>query len=134
IGTPEAVAMLANALDVTSPTRNDARAKIEVARGLAGHTDIPAARATLLAIVSFGGAAPSTRAGGLPFHQGGDPFGDEAEQAGHLELARRTAAIALAQSGDARLIDALVSIARGGGVGQQAAANALLAFPPATLT
>src|SRR5262249_54797927 len=42
-------------------------------------------------------------------------------------------ALALAQSNDSRAIESLLSIARGGGAGQAAAANALLAFPPATL-
>ncbi len=132
IGTPDAVALLASVLDATSPMRADVRAKIEAARGLAGHVEVPSARAALLALVTLPSAA-SGRNPSLPFRAPTDPFGDEAEQAARLEVARRTAALALAESGDGRAIDGLLSIARGGGSGQAAAALAILAHPPVAL-
>jgi HEAT repeat protein len=132
IGTPEAILLLSSVLDLTSPMVRDARAKILAARGLAGHVDVPAARATLLAITTFNGTAGLQRAS-VPQRTASDPFGDEAEQSARLEAARRIAALALAESGDTRAVEGLLSIARGGGPGQTAAALALLAHPPASL-
>ena len=132
IGTPEAILLLSSVLDLTSPMVRDARAKIVAARGLAGHVDVPAARATLLAIATFNGTAGLQRAP-VPVRTASDPFGDEAEQSVRLETARRIAALALAESGDTRAIEGLLAMARGGGPGQTAAALALLAHPPASL-
>ena len=120
IGSPDAVALLTLQLEASSPTRDDARAKIAVARGLAAHTDQAAARAALTSLVTYATPRASPHSG-----EGEDPdFG------ARLEIARASAALALAQSGDTRSIDALAAIARGNGIGAPAAIAALEAHPP----
>jgi len=122
LGSPEAVALLASAADPTGSGRSDPRALIEIARALAPFAGQAAARSALLATVS---AAPSARAIRL-----GDPGGDDGDAAGRLLLARQTAAMALASSGDARAIDGLLSVARTPGPSQPIAVQALTAHPP----
>ncbi|HEY2511113.1 MAG TPA: HEAT repeat domain-containing protein [Polyangiaceae bacterium] len=120
VGTSDAVAFLALQLDPSSPTRDDARAKIAIARGLAAHTDQAAARAALTLLVGYATPRASPRSG-----EGEDPdFG------ARLEIARTSAALALAQSGDSRSVEALAAIARGNGIGAPAALAAIEAHPP----
>ena len=61
VGTPEAVALLVQSLEPSGAARSDARATIEVARGLSAFVDQQSARAALGAIV--GALPPSPRAG-----------------------------------------------------------------------
>src|SRR5439155_432022 len=91
-----------DALESTRPTHDDTRARIAVARGLAGHTDQANARTALLLVLG----SPAPRRG----HEG-----DEPENGARLEMSRRIAALALAQSRDSRAVDSLVALARATG-------------------
>ena len=64
---------------------------------------------------------------------GAVPRARDPERRGRIELARATAAIALARSGDETPMLALLAAARRGGASRMAATHALLAFPPVTL-
>jgi HEAT repeat protein len=120
IGTPEAIALLARARDASM--RSDGRAEIAIARGLAMHVEVPAARAALVAIVE-----PPAAARVNAEDEARDP-----ERAAQMDVARRIAALALAQSGDTTKIEKLGMIARGTGIGALAAEDALVAFPAST--
>jgi len=120
-GTPDAIALLARARDA-SMARSDGRAEIAIARGLAMHADQPAARAALVAIVE----PPAAGRAGIE-DEARDP-----DRAAQMDVARRIAALALAQSGDATKIEKLGMIARGSGAGASAAEAALVAFPAST--
>ncbi len=122
---PEGMALLVQAADSTGVARGDARAMIAVARGLSFFADQSAARAALVSLVNAVPSSPSVRSRPAP----NEPPVDEAEHAARLQLARQTAALALASAGDAKSIEALVTIARTGGVGQSCAVSALSAFP-----
>ena len=122
-GSAQAVALLVGTLETGGPTpgaaRLDARALIEVARGLSRSVEQSAARSALKSIVET--ATPARSIGG-----------DDGESAPRAELAREIAAIALASSGEPHAAELLIPIARGGGPGQNAATLALSAFPPQT--
>jgi HEAT repeat protein len=137
--TPEALAVLLRAaastasggLDPRLPmegiARTDPRALLEVVRGLAAWTDREAARSALAAIV----AAPSVSFAVRPATRASaDPVDDDAAGAARIALARREAALALADSGSSLALDALVAMARAGGPGQSAALDALALKPP----
>lgn len=131
VGTPEAVALLAQLAEGSSTTgtmRGDPRALIDLARALSRFTDHERARAGLLAIVTGGTTAssrraPQSRAGDLGAETEGDPIL-------RTELAREVAAMGLARSSADRALEQLYAVARGGGIGQLAAANAILRSPP----
>jgi cellulose synthase operon protein C len=123
-GTPEAIASLSQAGEGSSSLRSDGRALLELSRCLADHVDKDKARQALLSIVNMsipGGAArlPSSR------RTAGD-----ADEPARIDLARRTAAFALASSGNDRALEALYGAARAGGSGQEAALHALTAHAP----
>jgi HEAT repeat protein len=127
--TSEGLALLVRALDASGAARADARALVAVARGLAAYTSQPEARTALQNIInsppttqSFLRAAPVRAAEGTL---------DETLELGRVELARGTAAVALATSTEARAKEAIVAIARGVGAGQPFAASAILAAPVA---
>jgi HEAT repeat protein len=115
---------LVQQLDPSSQTRGDPRAKIAIARGLAAHVSLPMARSGLVALVGM--PAPHATAQRAETE---DP-----DYAARVDLARRTAALALAESGDERAVEALVAAARGSGPGASAATSALASFPPASAT
>ncbi|MDF2695298.1 MAG: repeat protein [Labilithrix sp.] len=129
MGTPEAIALLVEALERTPQIKSDTRALLVMARGLSRYADQERARAGLLAIVGSGnpglaGRLPSTRVtGSADTLEDGDPIA-------RAELARQVAAIALARSGGDRALEALYGVARGGGSGQAAAIVALGRHPP----
>ncbi|WP_394832510.1 HEAT repeat domain-containing protein [Pendulispora rubella] len=124
LGTPEAVARLIDIAEPSSTVRLDARALIEVARALAPSADKPATRAALVNLVNTPNPSASRAA---RTDDASSAF--DADQVARLEIARGTAALALAQSGDAHAEEALFGILRAGGVGQKAAMTALAARP-----
>src|SRR5215472_14223698 len=119
----EAVGLLVRALDPLGAARTDSRALLAVARGLALHASEPDARIALEGIVHSPPTASRTR-------EATSPSADDPNQAARVELARSTAAFALASSSDPRALDAIVAVLRGGGAGQSFAADALAAAPP----
>ena len=125
LGTREAIAFLAEQLDLTALTRTDARARIAIARGLAQHTDQLAARAALIQLLDIATPRPSAQ----------KPETLDPAYAPRIEIARGIAALALAQSGEAHAVDALVAMARSpAAAGGPAAIEALSAHPPAGST
>lgn len=126
IGTPEALALVASQIESNAAVRTDPRALIEAARALAPHAQEDGARAALLAILT---APPGARAARSP-SSGAAPEASPAEQ---VELARATAALALAESGNGAAREALLSATRTASAAGAAAADALAAAPPATL-
>ena len=122
VGTPEAVAVLVQSLEAQGAARGDARALIEVARGLSPFVDQISARNALAAIVNA--PTPSPRGARSSTDS------DDGDSGPRTQLARDTAALALAGASDPRAAEMLVPIARGGGPGQGAASLALAAFPP----
>jgi HEAT repeat protein len=130
IGSAETIALLVQATESSPTVRSDSRALIELARALGHFADQDRARAALLLIVNSGNPG---LAGRLP--QPGRTTGDalsleEGDPVARAELARQTAAIALARSGVDRALEQLYGIARGGGSGQSAAMQAILLQPP----
>ena len=136
--TPEALALLLRAaastgtgsLDPRLPmegvARSDPRALLAAVRGLATWSDRDSARTALAAIV----AAPTVSFAARAAQATADPVDEDAVGAARIALARRQAAIALADSGSSPAIEALVATARAGGPGQQAAIDALAIRPP----
>lgn len=142
VHTPEALALLVRAaagaaspggLEPSTPAegiaRSDPRALLAVVRGLADRVAEETARAALGAIVASAPQAFSTRVTSLPSR---DPAADDAEGAARIRLAREEAAMALASSGSAAAIEALVASARSGPPAQDAALQALEAHPPSS--
>ena len=115
-GSPEAIGLLSGLQDVS--LRSDPRAMIELARALAPYVDQESARVRLLALVGAAAGAGGKR--------GDDPTGDD--PVAKVELARNTAALAIASSGDSKGVDDLIKLTRQSGIGQLAAANALLVY------
>jgi hypothetical protein len=129
-------------LDPRLPTegaaRADPRALLVTVRGLATWSDQGSARAALAAIVD----APSSSLGPAmhggdsdPFdrqrtHAGGAAADDTVRDEARIGLARSEAAMALARTGNANALDALVAIARGAGPGRGAALDAIAMVPP----
>ncbi len=116
IGTPESIALLTQAMESNSSLRSDARALVELARGLARFGDQERARAGLLLLVNAPNPPRTAK-------EDGDSFA-------RTELAREIAALGLARSGVERAVEQLYDIARTGGSGQNAATLALIAEPP----
>ncbi|MBX3228878.1 MAG: HEAT repeat domain-containing protein [Labilithrix sp.] len=129
IGTPEAITLLVEAVERNQPIRADPRALLAAARGLSRFADQERARTGLLAII---GVANPGIAGRLPTTTrtaSGDLL-EEGDPIARTEMARATAAIALAQRGGDRALEALYATARGGGGGQSAAIVGLATHPP----
>ncbi len=122
LGTRDAIALLVEQLDLSAATRNDARAKMAIARGLAQHTDQLAARAALIQLLDLPTPKPSAQ----------KPETLDPLYAPRLEVARGIAALGLATSGEPHAVEALVAAARGTGAGAAAATAALTAYPPAS--
>ena len=127
--TPESMQLLVHAAEPTGVARSDARAMIEVARGLAGFVGEAGADAALLSIVNTPAQSSPTRASS-PGRGPREFTMDEAELAPRLHLARQIAAIALAETREPHAIESLIAVARGGGPGQSAATLALTIHPP----
>jgi len=125
LGTPEAVARLIDIAEPSSTVRLDARALIEVARALAPSADKPATRTALVNLVN----TPNPSASRSSSRTDDVTSAFDADQVARLEMTRATAALALAQSGDAHAEEALFGILRAGGIGQKAAMTALAARP-----
>ena len=127
IGTPETIALLADAVerDRSQQLKADPRALLAVARALARFADQERVRAALLAVISSGN--PSTT-GRLPLTGRGETT--EIDPVLQTELARQTAAIALARSGGDKAAESLYALARNGGSGTAAAMLALSLHPP----
>jgi HEAT repeat protein len=130
IGSAETIALLVQATESSPAVRSDSRALIELARALAHFADQDRARAALMLIVNAGSPGiagrlpqPGRAAEGTLSLEEGDPVA-------RADLARQTAAIALARSGVDRALEQLYGTARGGGSGQAAAMQALLLQPP----
>lgn len=123
--TPEAIALLASQAESNPAVRTDPRALVEVARALAPHAAEEGPRAALVTILNAQvSSARSPNAPGQP--DDGDPFA-------RFELARNTAALALAQSGVGVATEALLAAVRAQSVGTDAATRALASVPPSTL-
>jgi HEAT repeat protein len=125
LGTVETVSALADAIerDPSGRMKADPRALLVLARALARFADQERARTALVAIVGVGSASGSPR---LPTARPDD----ETDMVGRADLARQTAALAVARFGGDRGLEALYGIARGGGTGQSAALQALAVHPP----
>lgn len=129
IGTPESIALLVEAIERNQTVKGDARALLAAARGLARFAEQDRARTGLLAIM--GASNPLRTAAPAPRREAGDGIApDEGDPVLRMQLARETAAIALAKSGGDRALDALYGAARGSGSGRDAAITALTLLPP----
>jgi HEAT repeat protein len=115
IGTPEATTVLTEALEQSSPLARDPRARLTAVRALAPFAVRDPVRLALVREMSDAGA--DGRAGGSPL----------------VGVARDTAALALARSGDRKALLALVNAVLQGGSAGEAAARALEAYPPESL-
>ncbi len=131
IGTPEAVNVLVEALEREPGPRikADTRALLAMARALARFADQDRARAGLLAVVSTGASGTVLR---VPSASRAESI-EETDPSGRAELARQTAAIALARNGGDRALEALYGVVRGSGSGQTAGLIALALHPPRDL-
>jgi HEAT repeat protein len=125
--TPEALTLLEKAVDQGGAARTDARAAIEVARALADFTGDVKARGALESLASLQWSLTATR--GSQSSERGFAT-SESDHLGRLLVARHTAALALARSGDPKTLEHLLASVKGGGVGSPAAAAALRAYPP----
>ncbi len=112
IGSEAALELLGRSLDAGGAAR-DGRERVSAVRALAPHARSAVARAAL--VRALGASASLERA---------DPL---------LALARQTAALALARSGDVQALTALAQALRQAGRGADAALAALSAYPPAEL-
>ena len=126
IGTQEGVALLVKLVgDVHGIARQNARILLSATRALAPFAGQRAvARVLSEAVLS----AVSTTSPG--HSEDGSSEERDPERRARLELARETAALALARTRDPHATELLLVAARGGGVGQSAARKALLAFVP----
>ncbi|MBX3192463.1 MAG: HEAT repeat domain-containing protein [Labilithrix sp.] len=126
IGSPEAIALLIQATEGSPVVRSDARALLELARALSRFAEQERARAALLLIVNAGHPG---LAGRLARSSEASSF-EEGDPVARTELARQTAAIALARSGNDRGLEQLYGVARSTASGQAAAMHALTLSPP----
>ncbi len=136
--TPESLALLERAagtdasqsLDLNLPAegiaRTDPRALLAVVRGLAAWSGEASARSSLAALAEAPTESFAFRVSSAPTR---DPAGDEGDGAARVQLARREAAVALAASGSALAVEALVAMARSSGPGHAAALEALALHP-----
>jgi HEAT repeat protein len=129
IGTPDGVATLVQLLaDPHGTARTDSVVLLAATRALAPFArQHPVGHALVDAVLN----APNL--GAHP--QSGDPPGpgpSDGDWLPRVELARQTAALALARAGETLATEALVGAAGRSGVAQPAALRALTAFPPAS--
>ncbi len=115
IGTPEAIDALTSAFEQSSILTRDGRTRLEGVRILAAHADREAVRPLLVRELTEGG------------QEGRAGF------ASHGGLARGAAALALARSRDKKATSALLGAVMQGGPGGEAAAAALVVYPPASV-
>jgi HEAT repeat protein len=139
IRTPEALALLIRASaptlqsacearsSIDGVARCDPRALLSVVRGLATWAGVASARQQLVAILEAPTPSFATHVASLPSR---DPSYDEAQGSARVALARKQAAIALARSGNGAALETLVTVARSGETGQEAAIEALDVEPP----
>lgn len=139
LGTPESLDLLVRAAESLDPGDFDLRtgpdgigpldqrALLVVVRGLAHWTDRERAREALAALLQVQTHALVMR--GVPTGSR-DPAGDEADALARVQLARQQAALALATSGNALAVEALMAAGRSGGPGQEPALQALALVPP----
>ena len=139
LGTPESLDLLVRAAQSLDPGDFDLRtgpdgigpldqrAMLVVVRGLARWMDRERAREALAALLQAQTHALVMR--GVP-PSSHDPAGDEADAVARILLARQEAALALASSGNALAIEALVAAGRSSGPGQEPALQALALVPP----
>ncbi len=125
LGTPEAIALLASQAEGNPALRTDPRALIELSRALAPHAAEDGPRAALTSIL----VAPTTAATRAPKVDGEG----HADPALRFELARQTAALALARGGTQAATDALFLAVRAQGLASEAAALGLATYPPLQL-
>jgi len=129
IGTPEAVAFLVQLLqDTHGVARTDARILLATTRALAPFAGQRAVARALAEGALNAATAPPTPPGG-PGDAPGPPPRDPSRRA-RVELARGTAALALAATREAHAVDLLLAAARRAGPGRSAATLALSAAPP----
>ncbi len=125
VASTEAIGLLVRALESGGAARQDARAMVAVARGLSPHTTQAEARTALQNIVNSAPTTSFAKGSARPMQEAPDAV----LELGRLELARATAALALAASPDAHARDMAFAVARGAGTGQALAASAILAAP-----
>ncbi len=123
----EGTSLLVRSLGPSGAARYDPRALLAVTRGLASHAKESAARSALADIVN---SPPSTTRSPAPQEDLADAPAGGPDPAARIELARATAAFALASAGDVRATDTLVALAGSSGGGQPYAIAALVAYPP----
>jgi HEAT repeat protein len=124
--TSDALALLLGFRDDGEGATGDPRVLLALVRGLAGWVERPAARAVLVAIVRSPGSVLPVR----PIARSLDPVESERQRVARVALARDEAALALARSGHPDAIKSLLDIVRDSDAGQEAASEALVAFPP----
>jgi len=135
LGTDDGSLVLVQLLqDPRSLARTDAIVLLAATRALApfaGKRNVGRVLTDVVLNAPVGRSAAPARGGG------DDPSSGlhvrDGEHRARLELARDTAALALARGGDEQAIVALVGAAQRGGPGQAAALRALAAFPPIAL-
>lgn len=123
LGEADGTALLVESAERSGDHRRDPRELIEIARALAGRAGDVQARTALATIVR------TPPLGALRSTTQRDDKRSPMTEAAELELARDTAAMALARSRDKRAVEALVAIARTNTVGNDAALHALEVSP-----
>lgn len=125
LGTDEGILLVVQLLEDPRIARNDAAILLAATRALAPFAEKrPVTRALTDVVLS----APSVHPQGRQDDAG--LAGRDPERRAKIELARDTAAIALARSGDDQAVAGLLAAARRLGPAETAALKALAAFPP----
>ncbi len=129
LGTPERIGLLVQLLtDTRGLARADTTVLLATTRALAPFArEHAVARALADAVLNVPGLHPPARSG--PASDASLRVRDPDRRA-RLELARDTAALALAEAREEQATDVLLAAARRAGPGQAAATRALAAFPP----
>lgn len=123
VGTPEAIDKLRALAEGAANGRGDPREAIELVRALSQFSDQVPVRVVLAKFVDA-----SSMNGGFPMLGRGGALNDDSDSSMRFELARQTAARALAQSGQTiELTDALSG--KHGGAAAEAARDALVSVP-----
>jgi HEAT repeat protein len=130
LGAPEGAALLVQMVsDPRGIARTDTRILLALTRALAPFVN---EHGVARALGEFVLGAPAIRPAARRSDEDASVSSD-AERRARLELARETAALALAIGGDEKAVDFLIAAARGTGPGQAAATVALESFPPIVL-
>jgi HEAT repeat protein len=132
VGTPEGVALLVQLVhDPRGLARSDARVLLAATRALAPLAGQEAVARVLIEVaVNASISRAATRGNG----DGAPTVRPDPERRARIQLARETAALALASTHDEHVTEALVAAAREPGVGQWAAIAALTAHPPSIVS